>query len=176
MPDLSWLAILWVHKDKIQLAVYVLLFLYCLVRRLPQPECICSGLLAGMGVVDKLHHLALGGSFIWRHTNIGHLFIDAVAMACMFVVALQANRVYPLWIAGAQIIAMFGHFYRLALEEINRFAYDVMAITPSYIQFVAIVLGVVCHMSRRRKLGNYASWRRFWPPAPDPPPRRLQDS
>lgn len=173
MPDLSWLAALWFYKDKVQLAVYVLLFLYCLARRLPAPECILSGALAGMGVVDKLHHFALGGSIIWRHANIGHLCIDTLAMACMFVVALNANRVYPLWIAGAQIIAMFGHFYRLMLEEINRFAYDVMAVTPSYIQFVAMLVGVAFHMSRRRKRGSYPSWRQSLPPTPATSPQIL---
>lgn len=173
MPEHSWLEILWFHKDKIQLAVYALLFLYCLARRMPAPECILSGVLFGMGAIDKLHHLALGGSIIWRHANVGHLCIDVLAMACMYVVALHANRIYPLWIAGAQIIAMFGHFYRLALEEINTFAYDAMAVTPSYIQFVAMLLGVACHMSRRRRLGRYPSWRRSLFPMPETPQKAL---
>ncbi|WP_232493756.1 hypothetical protein [Novosphingobium kaempferiae] len=173
MPEQSWLEFLWYHKDKAQFVVYALLFIYCL-RRAAAPERILSGVLFTMLVVDKLHHFALGGSFLVRHTNIGHLAIDVLVMACTFTIALHANRVYPLWIAGAQIIALFGHLYRFTLEEINRFAYDVMSITPSYIQFVAMSLGVAYHMSRHRKLGSYPSWRRSWPPMPVPQARTSQ--
>ncbi|MEE4451187.1 hypothetical protein [Novosphingobium resinovorum] len=171
MPDQSWLAFAWSNKDSAQYAIYALLFLFCLVRRLPVPECILSGLLCAMGTADRLHHFVVGGSIIWHNTNIGHLFIDTLAMACAFVVALHANRVYPLWIAAAQIIAMFGHIYRLALEEINAFAYAVMSITPSYIQFAAMLAGIASHMSRRRRLGSYPSWRRSSSLTPAMPPK-----
>ncbi|MFT4054760.1 MAG: hypothetical protein QM681_09655 [Novosphingobium sp.] len=160
MPDQSWLEFAWSNKDSAQFAIYALLFLYCLVRKLPAPECILSGLLVAMGTIDRAYHFAADGSIFWHQTNLGHLFIDVLAMGCAFAVALHANRVYPLWIAGAQIIAMFGHIYRLLLTEINAFAYAVMSITPSYIQLVAIVLGIVSHMSRRKRLGSYPSWRR----------------
>ncbi|PNU05337.1 hypothetical protein [Novosphingobium guangzhouense] len=169
MPEHSWMEMVWFYKDKIQLACFALLFLFCLVRRLPAPECILAGLLFAMGPVDRLYHLAVGGAVLWHRANLGHLCIDALAMGCFFVIALKANRVYPLWIAGAQIIAMSGHFYRLALTEINTFAYDVMAITPSYIQLVALLLGVVFHMSRRKRLGSYPSWRIYSPPTQEMP-------
>lgn len=170
MPEHSWLGFLWFHKDKAQLVVYGLLFLYCLARA-AAPERVLSGVLFAMLAVDKLHHMALGGSFLVHRTNVGHVVIDLAVMASVFAVALRANRVYPLWIGGAQIIALLGHLYRFALEEINRFAYDVMAITPSYIQFIAMILGLAFHMSRHRKLGNYPSWRRSSRPMPVPPER-----
>lgn len=165
MPEQSWLGILWAQKDEAQFVAYALLFLWSLVRG-AAPERILASTLFTMLVVDKLHHFALGGSFLVRHTNVGHVAIDIGVMACTFVVALHANRVYALWIAGAQIVALFGHLYRFALEEINTFAYDMMAVTPSYIQLVAMTLGLAFHMSRRRKLGSYRSWRRSLPLTP----------
>lgn len=160
MPEPSWLDFVWFYKDKVQFLFYGLLFLYCLVRKAAAPETILSGVLFAMLAGDKIHHFVLDGSIIWREANIGHVAIDLLVMACTFTVALHANRVYPLWIAGAQIISLFGHAYRLGLREINTFAYDVMAVTPSYVQFLAISMGIACHMSRRRRLGSYPSWRR----------------
>ncbi|WP_404480769.1 hypothetical protein [Novosphingobium sp. BL-52-GroH] len=159
MPEAFWSAFFWSWKGEAQFAAYALLFCLCLARG-AAPERILSGVLLAMPAVDRLHHAVVGGSIVWRHADLGHVAIDAVVMACTFVVALHANRVYPLWIAGAQIISVFGHAYRLGLEEINRNAYDTMAVTPSYIQLVAMIAGIAFHMSRRRRLGSYPSWRR----------------
>ena len=156
---------MWLLKGEMQFAIFGILFLYCRIRG-AAPERLLSGLLFGMFALDRVHHLILGGSIIWRHANMGHVAIDMLVMACTFVIALHANRVYPLWIAAAQIIAMLGHGYRMALEEINGFAYDMMAVTPSYIQLAAMILGIRFHISRRRRLGSYPSWRRPSLPVP----------
>lgn len=162
MPDASWPAYLWAIKAEVEFAAFVVLLCLSLVRG-AAPERILSGTLVSMFLLDRVYHAIVGGSIIWRHANFGHVAIDVLVLAIAFVVALHANRVYPLWIAGAQIIAMSGHLYRLVLEEINRYAYDMMTITPSYIELVAMALGIGFHMSRRRKQGSYPSWRRSWP-------------
>lgn len=160
MPEQSWAAYLWVHKDKLQLVVFIALFVVSLRRSAGAPERVLAAILLAIPASDRLYHLVAGGSVLWRRADIGHLVIDACALAAMFFVALHANRVYPLWIAAAQIIAILGHLYRMGLTEINRFAYDMMAIMPSYIQIVAMILGLAFHWSRRRKRGSYPSWRR----------------
>lgn len=159
MPDLSWTSHFWSLTDGAELAAYVAVFFYCLWRG-AAPERLLAGVLCGMLVIDPIHHHLVGGSIRWLGADIGHMAVDSVVMACAFFIALHANRVYPLWIAGAQIIAIFGHTYRLSLGEIDRFAYDVMTVTPSYIQLVAMIAGIACHTSRRRRVGSYPSWRR----------------
>ncbi|WP_059150480.1 hypothetical protein [Novosphingobium barchaimii] len=165
MLELSWSSILWAIKDEVQFAAYLVLFLYSMVRG-AAPERLLSGVLFAMLAFDKIHHALLGGSILWHHANLGHFVIDLLVMACTFVIALHANRVYPLWVAGVEIISVFGHIYRLGLEEINRFAYDMMVVMPSYIQLVAMTLGILFHTSRRRRLGSYPSWRHSWRPMP----------
>jgi hypothetical protein len=165
MPDPSWPRFLWSLKDEVEFSAYALLFLHSLVRG-AGPERILASLLLGMFVIDPIYHRVVGGSMFWYHADLGHVVIDTVVMAVTFAVALGANRVYPLWIAGAQIVAISGHLYRLTLEEINKFAYDAMTVTPSYIQLVALMVGIAFHTSRRRRLGSYPSWRRSSPPMP----------
>jgi len=166
MPDPSWPVILWHLKSHIQAACYVLLFLYSIARKAAAPERILSGLLCAMVAADRIYHAVSPVPILWGHTDLAHLGIDAAMLACTCAVALYANRVYPLWIGAAQIIAVSGHAYRLALSQINEFAYDMMVMLPSYIQLVAMTLGLAFHMSRRRRLGSYPSWRRLSSPTP----------
>lgn len=156
---------LWAARPYAQYAYGALLLLAALSRG-AAPERILAATLAGMLGVDQLHHALLGGSILWREANLGHIVIDCAVFAVVMPVALRANRVYPLWIGAAQMIALLAHAYRLSLTEINRFAYDVMAVIPSYIQLSAMTLGLAFHMWRRKKLGSYPSWRSSLPPVP----------
>lgn len=160
MPEPSWPLVLWHLKSQIQVSCYVLLFLYALAGRAAAPERILTGLLCAMIGADRIYHAISPTPILWGHTDLVHVGIDAAMLACTGVVAIYANRVYPLWIGAAQIIALSGHAYRLTLSRINEFAYDMMVMLPSYIQLIAMALGLAFHMSRRRKLGSYPSWRR----------------
>lgn len=172
MPEPSWSSFLWTARVDAQFAAYAMLFLLCQFRG-GAPERQLSAVLFAMLVFDKIHHWLLGGSIMWHHANVGHIGVDLLVMPCVFVIALHANRVYPLWIAGAEIISVLGHVYRLSLTEINRFAYDMMVVMPSYIQLVAMTLGIAFHMSRRRRLGSYPSWRCSSPLTPAAGPKTL---
>lgn len=160
MPDVPWGVLFWHLKSHVQVICFALLFLYSLAGRAAAPERILSGVLCAMFVVDRLYHEVSPEPIVWRHTDLMHLCIDTVVLACTLAVALHANRVYPLWIGAAQIIAVSGHAYRVSMMEINRFAYDMMVMMPSYVQLVAMALGLAFHTWRRRRRGSYPSWRR----------------
>lgn len=149
---------LWAAKPFLQYGYGALLLLAALSWG-AAPERILATTLAAMLAVDQLYHFVVGGSIVWHHANVGHMVIDCMVFAVVLPVAQRANRIYPLWIGGAQIIALMAHVYRLSLVEINRFAYDMMAVIPSYIQLTAMTLGLAFHMSRRKRLGSYPSWR-----------------
>lgn len=164
---------LWAVRPNAQYA-YGALLLFAALARGDAPERILGTTLAAMLGVDQIHHAIVGGSILWRSANIGHIVIDCAVFAVVVPVALRANRVYPLWIGAAQMIALLAHAYRLSLTEINRFAYDMMAVIPSYIQLTAMTLGLAFHVWRRKRLGSYPSWRNSFSPAPAPsrsPPR-----
>ncbi|MCJ2186020.1 hypothetical protein [Novosphingobium beihaiensis] len=162
---------LWTTKQDLQHWWFAALFLTALWKG-AAPERILSGVFAGVVAVHLLYHLAVGGSIVWHHLELGHLAIDCAIFAITVPVALQANRTYPLWIGSAQIIAVMAHVYRFSLTEIDRFAYYMMSIAPSYIQLIALTLGLGFHMWRRRMLGSYPSWRSSFSPAPALKPKR----
>ncbi|WP_243991629.1 hypothetical protein [Novosphingobium album (ex Hu et al. 2023)] len=161
--ELSMLEWLWAWKSELQHAYVFIVFLAAL-RWGGAPERILAGSFAAEALAHPFYHWFAHGSVFWHHLDLGHLAIDCTFFAIFFPVALQANRVYTLWIGSAQIIAMSAHVYRFSLTEINRMAYDMMAVSPSYIQLTALGLGLAFHMSRQKKLGSYPSWRNSFSP------------
>lgn len=157
------LELLWNNKFLLQHAFFAFLLVLALAKG-AAPERICAGVLLAMPVIDQIHHFVVGGSVYYRNVDIGHLAIDVLVFCALLPVALQANRAYPLWIGGTQIISLVAHVYRMAIIEIDRIAYDVMQVMPSYIQLVAMSLGLAFHVSRRKRLGSYPSWRSSFAP------------
>lgn len=168
--ELVMLEWLWTVRADFQ-HIYAVILCIAVFRWGASPERILMGTFMGMLVLDQTYHALAHGSIFWHQLNLGHLILDCLLFAIFVPVALRANRVYPLWIGGAQIISLSAHVYRLSLTEINRFAYDVMSVMPSYIQLTALTLGLAFHMWRRKKLGNYPSWRSSFSPTPAPRPR-----
>ncbi|MEJ2410779.1 MAG: hypothetical protein P8Y48_16110 [Novosphingobium sp.] len=164
----------WAMRADLQHVYVVILFLVAL-RRGAAPERIITGACVCEALVHAAYHAVLGGgSVFWHQLNLGHLAIDSTLLAVFMAVAIRANRVYPLWIGSAQIIAVMAHVYRFSLTEIDQLAYYVMSIAPSYIQLTAVTLGLAFHMWRRKKLGSYPSWRSSLPPMPARGPKPLR--
>lgn len=155
----------WGARAYVQYGLYLILFLLAW-RRGDAPERVLAGIMLGMVVVDRIYHLGRGTDLLVYHgVDVVHLAIDTSSLLGIGYVALHANRFYPLWIGGAQIIAFSSHFYRLGLVEIQTTAYQVMSIIPSYVQLLAMALGLACHMRRQKRRGNYPSWRSYSAPS-----------
>lgn len=154
----------------IVLGLYLSLFLLSLAKG-AAPERICTGMLLVLPVLDQLQHAIVGGSVIYHDVDLGHMLIDVLTFCSLLVVALHANRVYPLWMGAAQIIAVIAHLYRISYRDIDRFAYEEMQAMSAYIQVGAMSLGLWFHIVRRKRLGSYPSWRRSAAAQPAKRPR-----
>lgn len=138
--------------------LYLALFLLSLAKG-AAPERLCSGILLIIPLIDQLGHEMAGGSVVYRNVDLGHMLIDVLVFCSLLTIALHANRLYPLWLGAAQIIAVFAHLYRMWFPDIDRFAYEEMQVMPVFIQIAAMSLGLWFHVVRRRRLGSYPSWR-----------------
>jgi len=85
--------------------------------------------------------------------------IDLVAGVIFVGVALYANRNYTLWIAAMQVLAVTAHLARGIADLIAPMAYAVMFIVPGWIQLFLMSAGLVRHILRKRKYGQYRDWR-----------------
>jgi len=93
-----------------------------------------------------------------------YIAIDLFAGAGFIAVALQANRNYPLWVAGFQLVALGAHAVKGMADAVSPLAYMIMAIGPAYCQLLVILGGFIRHLIRQRQFGRYRAWR-VSPPA-----------
>jgi hypothetical protein len=122
------------------------------------PERILAGILVWFQAADAVNH-ALASSAGWFTIYSGHFVIDAVAAVVAVAVALQANRIYTLWFAAFQLLALFAQIARDLTTGVAQLAYEVLYIGPSYFQILLLAGGIWLHQRRVRRFGPYRSWR-----------------
>lgn len=84
---------------------------------------------------------------------------DLSACAVWIVVALNANRNYPLFVAALQILVLAAHLARGLIDTISPVAYVAMLVAPGWLQLFVIAAGLARHTRRERKFGPYREWR-----------------
>jgi hypothetical protein len=92
-----------------------------------------------------------------------YVLIDVLAAGLFVGVALNANRNYPLWIAGFQLVAVAAHAVDALIDGVSPLAHAILAIGPSYGQLLLLIFGFVRHRARERRFGPYRAWRRSPP-------------
>ena len=123
------------------------------------PERIAGAIMSGMVIVDVLYHLIFPKGGIYDEVDLGHLFNDTWVLIAFALLAIRANRIYPIWMLAAQLIAMTSHLNREVSLEIAEIVYAIMIRVPSYIQLIAFGIGLVAHRRRVLRYGTYRSWR-----------------
>lgn len=85
--------------------------------------------------------------------------MDLIAAALFTSVAINANRNYPLLIAGFQLVAVGAHLVRSMVDSVSPLAVAILVIGPSYCQLLLLIGGFVRHTERQRRFGPYRDWR-----------------
>ncbi len=97
--------------------------------------------------------------------DIGHAMINVVIAIALVVIALNANRLYTMWLAAFQLVALFAHFARAVSASASPVSYETLAVLPSYFQIAIFAAGLHAHHHREKAFGAYRSWRHE-PPDP----------
>lgn len=88
-----------------------------------------------------------------------HLFLDLAAAVAFVGIALHANRNYPLWVAGFQLVALGAHMVSLMELGVSPLALVVLITGPSYCQLLLMLTGFARHVRRENRFGQYREWR-----------------
>lgn len=123
------------------------------------PERSCAATLFVMTYGDAAYHTLLGQGPVYGTVDLWHLIIDLGTAAAFIGIALQANRVYPLWLAAFQLVSVFSHFARELTETFPKLAYGLMTYVPYYVLLLILAGGLWSHAQRRNRHGPYRSWR-----------------
>ena len=118
-------------------------------------------------LVDGLYHMISDRSFILTDLDVFHATLDVAAAVGFILIALYANRMYTLWIAGLQLISVTAHIAREMAEAVTPIAYAVMVIAPSWGMLFALMGGLHSHRRRTKQHGEYRDWRGQTLPVPE---------
>ncbi|TAD78115.1 MAG: hypothetical protein EAY70_07415 [Sphingomonadales bacterium] len=88
-----------------------------------------------------------------------YTIMDVIAAAMFIAIALKANRNYPLWVAGFQLVALGAHMVKATVDTVSPLAFVILVIGPSYCQLLVLLGGFVRHVLRERRFGTYRDWR-----------------
>lgn len=139
---------------------FVILFVFlCAFVFGAGPERSLAGILLSIDGLDFAYHYAAKGSFVTGPLDLGHLAITMATVVALLLVALWANRLYPMWMAGAQLISALTFLYQMIPGMAPYSVYFRMGLYSFYFQVGFLALGLAFHVVRRRRLGAYRSWR-----------------
>lgn len=137
---------------------YTLLALCCALTFLKggAPERIGTAILA-IGSILTLAAL-WGRTNHYRSVDVGVLLVDVACLLAFLVLALRAERYWPLWITALQIIGTAAHGVKLADPAIIGRAYAFALAFWSYPMLLLLALGTWRHQRRLARHGADPSW------------------
>lgn len=94
----------------------------------------------------------------FRHVQWRLVWIDATLFAALLVIALRANRFWPLWVAAIQCLALAAHAARAFDPQILPMAYWWILGKLSYPMLVLLAMGIERHHRRRRGGQTDPAW------------------
>ena len=116
-------------------------------------------------------HLALlASNQHWRNLEIGVLIVDAVTFVIFIVIALRADRFWPIWVSALLGIALLGHLGRFVMPDTYWRAYAKVLAMWSYPILALMVLGTFLHRRRLNLHGADRSWTNSSGPSDPAPP------
>ena len=127
------------------------------VTRGGQPERWCAAIIAAEMTIDLLILLAVGPRSFGEF-DISRILLDGIAAALLIAVALRANRIYPLAIAAAQLVALIGSVVALLAVDGMAQAFWAMTQMPLFLQLALLAGGTLAHRLRLAKIGQYNCW------------------
>lgn len=119
-----------------------------------------------------LTYVALETSPIrFRGVEIGVFVIDGASFVAFVLLALRANRYWPLWVSALVGLGLVGHLAMLVHPRVIPWAYAVVLSIWSYPMLLLMVAGTFAHHRRLIRNGADPSWMRSsGPPGPATPP------
>jgi len=106
----------------------------------------------------------------WLGVQVGEFTVDVITFLAFILIALRADRFWPLWVSALLGLGVLGHLARLVGQDIFWWAYAVSLTIWSYPIVLLFALGTFLHRRRLALYGADRSWvSSSAPSAPTPP-------
>lgn len=95
---------------------------------------------------------------LWQSLEYGVFINDVLLFVFFCLLAVRANRFWPIWVSGLLGLGVLGHLARWAGPEVIPWAYAVILTIWSYPILALIALGTFNHQQRLKRFGADPSW------------------
>jgi len=103
--------------------------------------------------VAATHLALLMHSQMWLNLEAGVFIVDAVTFFIFILIALRADRFWPLWVSAFLGLGVLGHLAKLMMPDTFWRAYAFALTIWSYPILALIALGTFLHWKRRKRAG-----------------------
>jgi hypothetical protein len=128
------------------------------LRRGGSPEKLAAGLVA-LNICTDLLIRQWVGEWNFSTFSSSRFAIDLGEFSLLFFLAYNANRVWPIFSAAAQLVAVGGSLAVLQGQGGMQAAYWAITQLPLLGQLIALALGTFFHVRRLSVIGPYRDWR-----------------
>jgi hypothetical protein len=97
----------------------------------------------------------------FRTVETGIFVVDIVTLVAFLILALRAERFWPLWMAAFQALGTAGHLVKILDPVQMRWGYAFLIAIWSYPMLLVLALGTWRHRQRLARLGVDKSWSTF---------------
>ena len=101
---------------------------------------------------------------LWHGMQIGIFAVDVVMLGLLLIIALRANRYWPIGMAAMQVLQVVGQLLKLADRDMPVIIYWIGAAVWAYPMLILLLLGALRHRNRVKRLGPEPSWSSSSPP------------
>ncbi|WP_374406275.1 hypothetical protein [Pelagerythrobacter sp.] len=117
------------------------------------PERSIAVIMVAWAAADFMLHNAFSHAEIYEVVDLWHFTFDVTGFALFFVVALKADRIWPIWMCSLQFYSVAGHFIRMAAPEMYELVYAVFQRFPYWLEILLIIWGSL-HQAWRAKVDD----------------------
>jgi hypothetical protein len=97
----------------------------------------------------------------YRGVESGVFLVDVAVSVAFVVLALRANRYWPLWMTALQLIGTAEHAVKMVDSHVVRLVYAFVLAFWTYPMLLLLVLGTWRHQRRLVRFGADRSWSSF---------------
>ncbi len=120
------------------------------------PERITAWLLIGATVLTPLTASGLAMRFV--QAELGIFVVDVALLGALTIVALKADRFWPMVLAAMQLDTTAVHVLKLVDADLIRITYALMIAAWSYPMLVVLAIGTMRHQRRLARFGEDRAW------------------
>ena len=120
------------------------------------PERIGAAIFAGGSALTFAAASAPANRF--ASVEAGILMVDMATFLAFTILALRAERFWPLWVTGFLGIGVVAHLTKLLSSEVIPWAYAFVLSIWSYPILLVLVIGTIAHRRRLARNGADSSW------------------